>query len=75
MRRVRRALGVAALALLAGACGHPCQDLARETCALKGEGSAACATARENAEQSSGRDHRACALALEVLKSGRPATR
>gem|GEM_PF-2783324 len=73
MRRVRQVVGTIALGLVVGACGHPCQDLATETCMLRGAGSASCATAKEMAAQSGGHDHRACALALDVLKSRRPA--
>jgi hypothetical protein len=72
--RVVRTLLAAALLILAAACSHPCADLADETCALRGAGSSACASARELAEQAGGRDHRACSLALEVLKGGRSAT-
>lgn len=75
MLRLRKALEIIALGLLVGACSHPCQDLATETCALRGPGSASCATAEEMARQSGGHDHRACALALDVLKSRRPAPR
>jgi len=75
MRSARVMLGAALLGLALGACSHPCADLAAETCALRGAGSGACAQARELADQSSGRDHRACALALEVLKGGQTATR
>ncbi len=70
-----RALVTAALVTLAvAACSHPCADLADLTCALRGAGSSACASAREMADQAGGRDHRACSLALEVLKGGRSAT-
>ncbi len=75
MRRARIAFAAALVAGLAGACSHPCADLAAETCARKGAGSSACASARELADRSSGRDHRACALALDVLKNERPQTR
>lgn len=75
MRRAQATVGAALVAVAVGACSHPCADLAAETCALKGAGSSACATARDMADRSNGHDFRACALALEVLTSGQPATR